>query len=179
MSAKNILITGPPGIGKTTLAKRLAERLRDDSGGFYTLEVRSAGQRTGFRIVTLDGEQGTLASTSVGSGPKVGRYTVNLDDLERIAIPSIHKAVHAGRTVIIDEVGRMELFSALFKEVVVQALESPVPVIATIRENADPFCDALKSRDDVELLHLSRENRETMADLVVSKLRAYLDAGGQ
>ena len=58
----HLLLTGVPGVGKTTVVKRVAAALAGQKiAGFYTEEVRERGQRVGFRIVTLEGEQATLA----------------------------------------------------------------------------------------------------------------------
>ena len=52
-SSRILLVTGVPGIGKTTLVRRLAMQLQQYRiGGFYTEEIRTGGQRQGFRLVT-------------------------------------------------------------------------------------------------------------------------------
>ena len=86
-----VLITGSPGVGKTTLIKSLCEDLTQCSG-FYTEEIREGGKRIGFDIVTLDGSsRAPLArvNTSV-KGPKVGQYTVILSDFEFLAQKSLN-----------------------------------------------------------------------------------------
>ena len=53
-SAKNVLLTGFPGCGKTTVVRRGIQRLRDlQLAGFYTQELREAGRRVGFEAVGL------------------------------------------------------------------------------------------------------------------------------
>src|SRR6266496_2303557 len=72
MPPPRILVTGPPGIGKTTLVRRVVERLHGKRlTGFYTEELRGRGGRTGFRIVTLDGREARLATVG-GGGPTAG-----------------------------------------------------------------------------------------------------------
>ena len=47
--AENILLTGPPRVGKTTLIMRVIEKIKNRGiGGFYTEEIREKGVRTGF-----------------------------------------------------------------------------------------------------------------------------------
>ena len=54
--AKNLLLTGPPGCGKTTVIRRLVERLANRRvAGFYTHEIRKKGQRVGFEVRGLNG----------------------------------------------------------------------------------------------------------------------------
>ncbi|MDL1862296.1 AAA family ATPase [Betaproteobacteria bacterium PRO7] len=68
-----LLLTGPPGIGKTTALRRVCERLSiAPLRGFYTEEVRSGGVRQGFRLVTFDGERRLIADVRFGP-PRVGR----------------------------------------------------------------------------------------------------------
>lgn len=87
---KNILLTGTPRVGKTTLVKRVVEGTRErGAGGFYTEEIRDRGDRIGFKILTLDGREGLLAHVSHKSRFRVGRYHVNIKDLEDIAVRSI------------------------------------------------------------------------------------------
>jgi len=58
---KNILITGPPGSGKTTLIEKVVSRTGLPVTGFLTREIRERGVRVGFFIETCDGQQEILA----------------------------------------------------------------------------------------------------------------------
>jgi nucleoside-triphosphatase len=80
-----ILLTGHPGCGKTTLLRKIIERLPFPVHGFYTQEIRPSGVREGFEIVTLDGQHGILAHVSFPGPVKVGKYGVDLSVLEHLA----------------------------------------------------------------------------------------------
>lgn len=157
----NILLTGRPGIGKTTLIKRLIEASSLSKGGFYTEEVREEGQRVGFSLTTLDGKKSLLAHIKIRSSYRVGRYGVDIDTFEAIGVESITNAISGNELIIIDEVGRMELFSRKFREVVLQALKTN-RVVATIKKGRGYFIDEIKSRKDVKVIEVNLENRETL-----------------
>jgi len=171
----NVLVTGRPGIGKTTLIKRLIEASSLSKGGFYTEEVREKGQRVGFSLITLDGKRSLLAHLKTKSPYRVGRYGVDIDTFEAIGVESIRKAISTNDIIIIDEIGRMELFSRKFREVVLQALKTG-RVVATIKKGRGDFIDKIKSRKDVRMLEVNLENRETLS----SKLtRIVIDLGNR
>jgi nucleoside-triphosphatase len=174
MPQKNVLITGPPGIGKTTIIQKIAGQLGERAGGFYTTEMRSGGQRTGFGIVTLDGKTAPLALAGEGGGPRVGRYSVNVVGVDQVAVPSILYAMSESKIVVIDEIGKMELHSVAFRNAVHRALSAPMPLVATVMERPNEFCDEIKRRPDVMLLSVSIQNRDEMPGEVVDLLRTYL-----
>lgn len=171
---KNTLITGPPGVGKTTSVKDIAGMLREDVDGFYTDEIREGGERKGFRIVSLAGEIGVLAHVDIKGVSKTGRYTVNIADLDEIGVVAIRRAMKTGKAIIVDEIGKMELLSAAFRSTVIEAIDSPCPVIATIMDKEETFCDAIKARSDVQTVHVTKENRDAVPGEVVGLLREYL-----
>ena len=82
-----ILLTGRPGCGKTTLIRRVLANYRGDAGGFYTQEIREGGVRKGFEIITLDGDRGILAHVDFPGKQRVGKYRLDPDTFERLAIP--------------------------------------------------------------------------------------------
>lgn len=153
------MITGRPGVGKTTLIKEIAEELGNRTGGFYTEEIRKSGERIGFRINTLDGKRGILSGIDIDSPYRVGKYKVNLPEFERIALPAIEDGLSSSKVIVIDEIGPMELFSQRFKEVLLEALDSPNQVIATIKLRGSKFIDKIKSRRDVAIFNLRLKNR--------------------
>ena len=110
---KNILFTGPPGCGKSTLIEKIVKRSRSSKTGFFTREIREKGIRVGFSIKTLDGKQGMLAHKEIESPFKVGQYGVNVDDIDRVAVPSMIPAKE-DQMIVIDEIGKMECFSIFF-----------------------------------------------------------------
>lgn len=162
----NLLIAGRPGVGKTTLIKKLLLELRDKAGGFYTEEIREDGERKGFKITTVDGQQGILAHIMHQSPFKVGKYKVNLEDFEKLALPAIEKAIQEGKIIVIDEIGKMELFSERFHQALISALDSPHLVVATIKDSPDPFTQKIKSRDDTQIFQMTSENRQQLLELV-------------
>jgi nucleoside-triphosphatase len=172
---KNVLVTGRPGVGKTTLISRVLEELSIDAGGFYTHEIREHGRRVGFAITDLAGPSGTLAHVDHPSEHRVGKYGVNREDLERIGVPAIREAVRRARLVVMDEIGRMELCSPAFRRAVEDALGSPVPVLGTIQDRNSPFLDAVRARDDVEIVRVSEANRDPLVETLVERVRALTD----
>ncbi|KAM9701358.1 cancer-related nucleoside-triphosphatase isoform 2-T2 [Dama dama] len=93
--ARHVFLTGPPGVGKTTLIQKATEVLKSSGmpvDGFYTEEVRQGGRRIGFDVVTLSGIRGPLSR--IGSEPlpgkrecRVGQYVVDLTSFEQLALP--------------------------------------------------------------------------------------------
>lgn len=165
-----ILLSGAPGSGKTTLVRRVIERLSRPVAGFYTQEIRQSGVRRGFELLTLDGEHGLLAHIDFRRPPRVGKYGVDLGVLERLAVPAIRAGLAAGALIVIDEIGPMELLSAPFRQVVLEALESPSDLLATVVQRSTPFSDRVKSMPGVTLLEVNLLNRQALLDHIVSLL---------
>jgi len=159
---QKILLTGRPGCGKTTLIKCVVNKLARPSGGFYTEEVREHGARVGFKIVTLDGKEALLAHVNFKTPQRLGKYGLDLSALEHIAIEAIRAAVRARQLIVIDEIGPMEIRSAIFRDVVNEALNSGAPILATITARSFPFTDAIKKRTDVTMIEVRPNNREQL-----------------
>lgn len=159
----NILITGKPGIGKTTLIRKLVSSIPFSKGGFYTEEIREGKGRIGFSLTTLDGKQSILASVNIKSPYQVGKYSVNIDSIETIGVESIRKAIQEKELIIIDEIGKMELFSEKFRDIVLEALNTG-GVIATVGKGGNDYIDKIKKRNNVKLLEMNLRNRNTLLD---------------
>ena len=160
---KKVLLTGRPGCGKTTLIKRVVSELARPAGGFYTEEIRAHGERLGFKIITLDGQEALLAHVHFKTPERVGKYGLDLSALETVGVEALREAVHARQLVVIDEIGPMELRSPIFRDVVNQALDSGAPILATISARSLPFTGAIKERPDVTVIEVRPGNREQLA----------------
>ena len=155
---KNILLTGRPGVGKTTVIRRVVEQLEDwKACGFYTQELRQSGRRIGFRVVALDGREGRLAEVGLGSPHSVGRYGVDVESFECVALPAL--IIPQADLIVIDEIGKMECFSPAFQQAARRALDGPVPVLGTIGQGGGPFMRSVRRRRDVQLMEVTRANR--------------------
>ena len=128
-----LLLTGVPGIGKTTVIRRILRTIQEvKCAGFYTEERRVRGQRKGFKICTLDGKEGILASSNPGKGPKVGKYTVHVGEFEELALARIDMEQTPAELYIIDEIGRMELESTKFRTSIIELLARPSNLLGTV-----------------------------------------------
>jgi len=163
-----ILLTGRPGIGKTTVIRRLAELLVGRRiAGFYTDEIRVAGERQGFRITTFSGTTGILAHAKTRSPCRVGRYGVRVEEFERIALPEL---VRPADVLLIDEIGKMECFSSRFVQAVRDVLNRPTPVVATVALSGSGFIADVKRRPDAELWQVSAQNRDEVPTRLAERI---------
>jgi nucleoside-triphosphatase len=169
MARRHILITGPPRCGKSTLIERVVRQLDRPATGFFTREVRAGERRVGFAIETLDGKRGILAHQDLKSRYQVGRYGVNLADIDGIAVPSL---VPSGpeALVVVDEIGKMECFSRLFRDTLIRVLNSGHRVLGSIALKGDRFIQGIRARNDVFLIGLSEASREQAFGVVVGEL---------
>ncbi|MFQ6002473.1 MAG: NTPase [Candidatus Zixiibacteriota bacterium] len=156
----NYLLTGHPGVGKTTIIKTLIQKLKLPAGGFYTEEIRDAKMRMGFVIITLSGFKGILAHRNFKSRYKVGKYGVGVHTLNKIGVKEIELCLVEKKAIVIDEIGKMELLSPQFQEVVWKALDAENPVLGTITLAHHPFVQKVKDRDDVKIYEVTKENRD-------------------
>lgn len=168
--ARNILLTGNPGCGKTTLLRHILAELNVPAGGFYTEEVREEGARAGFRMVALDGQAGMLAHVTFPGPPRVGHYGVDRAIIDAVGTASINAALAAGHMIVIDEIGPMELFSEVFCTAVLAALDSDSPVLGTIVKRNHAFADRIKSRPDVTLINVTMQNRNDLPQSLIHYL---------
>jgi nucleoside-triphosphatase len=176
------LLTGMPGTGKTTLIKEAISGLGDKAGGFFTEEIRVgsicsggisvSGIRRGFRLVTLDGRISPLAGIDIRSPYRVSKYGVDIRGLEEVGVTALQKASQECEIIVIDEIGKMELFSAKFKSTVLEIIESGRKVLGTIMLKPDPWADNLKQKPQVQLITVTRHNHQEVLD----SLRKWLQS---
>ena len=165
------LVTGPPGCGKTTLLRQVAAELGVKAGGFYTEEIRERGQRRGFRLLTLDGQEAVLASVDMTGPPRVGKYGVDLAALEWVGVPALEEAATSADVVVVDEIGKMEMASDRFRQAVESALDAGCCLLGSILLAPHPWADAIKARPEVLVVGLTLGERERIRKRLVTLVR--------
>ncbi len=128
--------------------------------------MRERGRRVGFSIDTLDGRRGIMAHIDIRSRYRVGKYGVNLQHIDTIAVPSM-VAENDHVVVVVDEIGKMECFSAMFRQTLLRVLDSPNTVVASIALKGDAFINAVKKRPDSRLIPVFEKNRDVLVEEVL------------
>jgi nucleoside-triphosphatase len=164
---KNLLITGTPGVGKTTLVKELLAQLRHLSvAGFYTDEIRESGIRKGFELVDLHGNRSLLSHVQIKSPFRVGKYGVDVVSFDEF-IDTVDFLDPQTGLVVIDEIGKMECYSEKFTSLLRKIFDSDKIVIATIARKGGGLIAEIKERNDIQLFELMLENRDRLAFEIV------------
>jgi nucleoside-triphosphatase len=161
---KNILLTGYPGSGKTKVIIRLLALGSFDAGGFFTEEIREGNVRKGFKITTPDGKEAVLAEVGFPSKFRVGKYGVNLEGIDEVAVRALEGALASKDLIVIDEIGNMECCSAEFRDVVIKCLDAQAPVVATIAKRGDRFIESIKDRGDVVIYEVTAATRDGLPE---------------
>ncbi len=175
-----ILLTGQPGVGKTTIITRLWEHYRMKGlrvAGILTQESRGATGRVGFKIKDITSEaEGWLARTDGGSGLRIGRYTVETADLERVGVNALESAIgNSSRLVLVDELGPMEMTSASFRKAVSALFESKKVTVATVKYGSRyEEVEQATRRGTTLTITVTRENRDDIPERVISLLDPWL-----
>ena len=170
-SCNVLLITGVPGIGKTTIVKKVITSLSDlNIGGFYTEEIRVNNVRQGFELVTLQGERFVMAHVDSDSAYRVGKYGVDVETIDTAIAMTLSEDPDM-EVFIIDEIGKMECFSDLFVKRMTSLLDSGKPVVATIARKGTGFISKVKNRPGPALWEVTRKNRNDMPGKVIDWIR--------
>jgi nucleoside-triphosphatase len=175
----HILITGLPGVGKTTLIRKLVEHLAEHNpAGFYTEEIRDAqGTREGFRLVTLCGRQLVLSHIRHPGPYRVSRYGVDVHGFEQL-LAELDLRHAQSRLIMIDEIGKMECLSRKFEEEVTRLMDAPNVLVATVALKGEGFIRQVKNRPDCRLVTVTRENRDSLVNNLLSEVQHRLRKGG-
>lgn len=160
------LITGKPGVGKTTIVTKIVEGMRSvNMVGFYTTEIRSKGSRMGFELCGLNGKHRTLAHVDIESRHRVGKYKVDTKGFEEF-LESLDVLNRDVELIVIDEIGKMELFSSRFRNLVCDVLNSDKQLLATIAQEGEPFIMEIKQRSGVHLFEVTLSNCDSLPEEV-------------
>ena len=104
-------ITGLPRSGKSAVMEKVLDMLSDERtreitlrggstenqilGGLRTEPLLENGERMGYKVIDLvSGEEGVIAHKSIDSRLRVLGYGLNIEELNRVAIPAIDYAQH-------------------------------------------------------------------------------------
>lgn len=177
---RNVLVTGRPGSGKTTLVVEVVRRLGADgfkAAGFVTEEIREGSERKGFKVRDLGGEEAILAHVDHKGKPRVGKYGVDVGAFEGIALRALEIGKKEADLLVVDEIGRMELASPLFRAALDGIMRQPLPVLATIHMGKDPLSLSLLQRDDVSVHRVHPAVREELREVIYAELRRLLMDG--
>lgn len=173
-----LLVTGAPGVGKTTALRRVAARLEDlRVEGFFTEEVRDgSGDRVGFRARSFDADDPSaeaggrvIASVDFDGTPRVGKYGVDVPAVDEVS--ERHLDPGDGDVVIVDEIGKMECHSDRFVARMRELLEGETPTVAAVSRSGDGLIREVKESDRTETWEITRENRDRMPGRVAAWVR--------
>lgn len=175
-----ILMTAAPGTGKSTAIQKIISLIgKDRCGGVYAGEIAENGERTGFKITTLDGKEGVLSSIYSSSPLRVAEFGVNLEEFESICLPALKDALENKEVLIIDEIGPMQMYSKAYQDMLIQIAESGKTAVGTIYQGPYPWIDEFKKHKNVELIELSLENRDWLPAHIVKTMKEAKERQGE
>ena len=161
------LLTGKPGVGKTTLVRKIVVRMQSvPMTGFYTTEIRFKGYRSGFELQGLNGQRRILAHVDMKSRHRVGKYGVDTEGFEAF-LAELDLLSPRTALIVIDEIGKMELFSNRFRALIRHILDTDQRLLASIALHGKGLIHAIKHRPDIQLLEVTRNNRDALVSAIL------------
>lgn len=168
--ARKLFLTGEPGVGKTTVLRKVLSNLGDDCVGFYAVELRDESEkRIGFNLETVNLSEmgGALAHVDFNTSLHVGRYQVDTADLERII--TAPELFNENKLLLIDEIGHMQSFSEPYRKFVDKALSDPnQSVLAIVKAAPTPWVDDVKAKfsRNIPTYNITEGNRDAMPMMI-------------
>lgn len=154
-----IFLTGRAGSGKSTVLLETVKLLKNKNikvGGIITPEIREGGKRVGFYVKDVFSQKmEVFASVDFKIGPKLGKYGIDINAFDKIALPAIDLAIENCDVIVVDEIGRMEFFSENFKKKIFALVLLDKPLIAVLHRN---FVNQFKQFG--EIIEVTPKNRE-------------------
>ena len=151
------------------MVQRVVSVFSGRAAGFYTRELREKGVRVGFEIVTLAGTSALLSHVDFPGPYRVGKYGVNLENLHRVALPTLEPGPGID-LVVVDEVGKMECLSRQFIAAMERLWVQPVPLLITVAEKGGGYMAAIKEKPDKILLPVTPGNRDELPNKILHLL---------
>ncbi|MEG2338680.1 MAG: nucleoside-triphosphatase, partial [Clostridium sp.] len=173
---KNILLTGHPGVGKTTLLYKIIERLNLSIGGFkvdrYINQIGSTETKT-FILSSLFNGIDNFKIAKVRSTDSSFDMNIFPEEFEKASIAIINRSIMERDVIVLDEIGVMESNSPLFKQSIIDSFESPKLVIGILKGRDAPFLNSIRNRDDVDIINVTCENRSSLLQTILDMLQNH------
>jgi nucleoside-triphosphatase THEP1 len=168
-SSMKLLITGLPKSGKSTLLQGLVSHYNGVAQGFITVEIKNGDKRTGFEIITSNGEHALVAQTEVQTDFPIGRFFAMPDNMARV-FDSISDPSSAD-LLYIDEIGQMQLLSREFKSLLSSYLNSDKPFLASVSKvYVSEEIESIISQPDSILFSLNESKKGRVEEAVNAAL---------
>ena len=170
-------ITGLPRSGKSAVMEKVLEMLLDERqreismrgstiekpilGGMRTEPLLENGERLGYKVIDIvSGEEGVIAHKAIDSRLRVLGYGIDIEELNRVALPAIDYAQHHCEVLVVDEIGKFSVESEAFVQAVRSALEVDMPTLLTLhKKSRHPLLQDIRRRDDGRILEVTPVNR--------------------
>tara|TARA_B100000424_G_scaffold220599_1_gene179423 strand:+ start:529 stop:1110 length:582 start_codon:yes stop_codon:yes gene_type:complete len=170
-------ITGLPRSGKSAVMEKVLQMLTEERtheiklrgnlsdkpiiAGMRTEPIIEGGERLGYKVIDIiTGEEGVIAHKEFDSRLRVLGYGLDLEALERVAIPAIEYAKNESEVLVIDEIGKFTVESEMFVNCVRGALEVDKPTLLTLhKKSRHPLLQDIRRRDDGRILEVTPVNR--------------------
>jgi len=160
--AQNVLITGAPGIGKTSLISRLHRDLSPlVIRGFYKTAIYEYQILKGYRLATFDFKELVLAHIHIVGPDRFNDFGLNLDGFEKLITYQLALNPNV-ELFLVDEIGMMECASLQFRTRILNVLNSKIPLIATLESLVVLDTLQIKNRKDVSVLNMTHKNRDSI-----------------
>lgn len=167
-----ILLTAPPGMGKTTIVHKVREGFKGKKYGVVAREIRNEqNERVGFEFVNQQNNSQVFAHKSaINSEFIVGsKYFVDLKVIDNFAVTALKEGLNDLTCLIfVDEIGRMQAFSKKFLAMVSQLLDNDSNLLGTIVYDQEPWSIVFKQHPKIILLEVTLRNREQLPDVLLS-----------
>ena len=165
MNQPHILIVGNPGVGKSTLIRRLLEHNSRPVCGFVTKMEPS--EVNGLRSIYVHPAAQPEHAWEYTGENLIGTcdtkiHNINLDAFDTLGVEYL-SALPQNGLILMDELGFMEAGSVPFTQRVLEVLDGDIPVLAAVKSRTDiPFLEQVRSHPKATVCHITPENREEL-----------------
>jgi len=177
-----ILISGAPRSGKSTFMKILIKELKNEYNiiGFLTPEVKEGRSRIGFDLISIDSNNRFPLARKGNYKSKfcLGKYHVFIDKFNNFLEKKIEREIvkynnqNKKEVILIDEIGKMELFSNKFELFLRNLFNSELLIVATIGKTLKhPIKSFLMNNTEIKYFELTRQNQAEVLNKILAILK--------